>query len=54
MSLSKDRLEKIEEFEKSIGYSFNDKALIDVTFTHSSFTNEARIRQNPMRDWSFG
>lgn len=42
MSLSKDRLEKIEEFEKSIGYSFNDKALIDVAFTHSSFTNEAR------------
>ena len=44
MSLSKDRLEKIEEFEKSIGYSFNDKALIDVAFTHSSFTNEARIK----------
>src|SRR5574344_1440437 len=42
MSLSKVRLEKIEEFEKSIGYSFNDKALIDVAFTHSSFTNEAR------------
>ncbi len=44
MALSKDRLEKIEEFEKSIGYSFNDKALIDVAFTHSSFTNEARIK----------
>lgn len=44
MSLSKDRLEKIEEFEKSIGYSFNDKALIDVAFTHSSFTNEAIIK----------
>lgn len=44
MSLSKDRLEKIEEFEKSIGYSFNDKALIDVAFTHSSFTNEARTK----------
>ncbi len=44
MSLSKDRLEKIEEFEKSIGYNFNDKALIDVAFTHSSFTNEARIK----------
>ena len=44
MSLPKDRLEKIEEFEKSIGYSFNDKALIDVAFTHSSFTNEARIK----------
>ena len=44
MSLTKDRLEKIEEFEKSIGYSFNDKALIDVAFTHSSFTNEARIK----------
>ena len=44
MSLTKDRLEKIEEFEKSIGYSFNDKALIDVAFTHSSFTNEARVK----------
>ncbi len=44
MSLSKDRLEKIEEFEKSIGYTFNDKALIDVAFTHSSFTNEARVK----------
>lgn len=44
MALSKDRLKKIEEFEKSIGYSFNDKALIDVAFTHSSFTNEARIK----------
>ena len=42
MSLSKDRLEKIEEFEKNIGYTFNDKALIDVALTHSSFTNEAR------------
>ena len=44
MSLSKERLEKIEEFEKSIGYTFNDKTLIDVAFTHSSFTNESRIK----------
>ena len=42
MNLSKNRLEKIKEFEERIGYTFNDKALIDVAFTHSSFTNEAR------------
>lgn len=44
MSISHDRLKKIEEFEKKIGYTFNDKKLIDVALTHSSFTNEARIK----------
>lgn len=44
MSISYDRLKKIEEFEKKIGYTFNDKKLIDVALTHSSFTNEARIK----------
>lgn len=42
MSISNNRLKKIEEFENKIGYSFNDKELIDVAFTHSSYTNEAR------------
>ena len=30
MSISNNRLKKIEEFENKIGYSFNDKGLIDV------------------------
>ncbi|WP_276882232.1 ribonuclease III [Anaerococcus tetradius] len=42
MAISKDRLKKIEEFEEKIGYSFNDKELIDVAFTHSSYTNEVK------------
>ena len=44
MAISNNRLKKIEEFENKIGYTFNDKDLIDVAFTHSSFTNEARIK----------
>ena len=36
------RLEQIKEFEDKIGYTFNDKSLIDVAFTHSSYTNEAK------------
>lgn len=42
MELSKDRLKQISEFEERIGYTFNDKKLIDVAFTHSSYINESR------------
>lgn len=42
MAISNNRLKKIEEFESKIGYSFNDKELIDVAFTHSSYTNEVK------------
>ena len=42
MGLSNIRLAQIKEFEDRIGYTFNDKKLIDVAFTHSSFINEAK------------
>lgn len=42
MAISENRLRKIEEFEKKIGYTFKNKELIDVAFTHSSYTNEVR------------
>ncbi|MDY3006188.1 ribonuclease III [Anaerococcus porci] len=42
MNLSKERLEKIKKFEESIGYTFKDKNLIDVAFTHSSYINETK------------
>ena len=42
MAISEQRLRQIEDFEEKIGYTFNDKNLIDVAFTHSSYTNEAK------------
>ncbi len=37
----------IEKFEKLIGYTFRDKALIIQAFTHSSFVNEQKINKKP-------
>ena len=37
----------IEKFEKLIGYTFRDKALITQAFTHSSFVNEQKIGKKP-------
>ncbi|WP_297281566.1 ribonuclease III [uncultured Anaerococcus sp.] len=42
MTLSSKRLLQLKDFEDKIGYTFNDKKLIDVAFTHSSYTNEAK------------
>lgn len=42
MAISDKRLSQINEFEEKIGYTFNDKKLIDVAFTHSSYTNEVK------------
>ena len=42
MTLSSQRLLQLKEFEDKIGYIFNDKKLIDVAFTHSSYINEAK------------
>lgn len=42
MAIREDRLIQINEFEQEIGYIFNDKELIDVAFTHSSYTNEVK------------
>ncbi len=37
----------INRFEKQIGYTFRDKALIYQAFTHSSFVNEQKINKRP-------
>ncbi|WP_199712453.1 ribonuclease III [Butyrivibrio sp. CB08] len=37
----------IAKFEKLIGYTFRDKALITQAFTHSSFVNEQKINKKP-------
>ncbi len=37
----------ITKFEKTIGYTFRDKALIYQAFTHSSFVNEQKINKRP-------
>ena len=37
----------IESFEKAIGYTFKDKALLTQAFTHSSFVNEQKINKKP-------
>ena len=36
----------ISELENKIGYHFNDKSLIKQSLTHSSYTNEQKIRKN--------
>lgn len=41
MTISRERLEQLKKFEESIGYSFKNKDLIDIAFTHSSYLNEA-------------
>lgn len=35
-------IDKISEFEKTIAYSFKDRELLRLAFTHSSFANEKR------------
>ncbi len=37
----------ISNFEKKIGYTFKNKALIYQAFTHSSFVNEQKINKRP-------
>lgn len=34
----------ISEFERRIGYVFKDKKLIETAFTHSSYSNELKVR----------
>ncbi len=36
-------MDLIREFEEKIGYSFDDKALIEQALTHSSYANEHRL-----------
>ncbi len=38
-------LNNLDEFQKSIGYSFNNVALLKNALTHSSYANEVRIKK---------
>jgi ribonuclease-3 len=42
----KDRVKKLSTFEKSIGYRFRDKLLLDQALTHKSYANE-KNPENP-------
>lgn len=42
----KDRVKKLSTFEKSIGYRFRDKLLLDQALTHKSYANEKNL-ENP-------
>ena len=46
MTISEKRLLQLKNFEDKIGYTFTDKSLIDVAFTHSSYTNEVKGNVN--------
>ena len=48
MSLKKDknRLKKLKIFEKSIGYGFRNKALLNQAFTHKSYANEKSLEHS--------
>jgi ribonuclease-3 len=37
------------EFEEKIGYSFKDKALLELALTHSSYANENKLKKNNER-----
>lgn len=39
-------LEKSDEIEKIIGYTFRDKSLLETAFTHSSYSNEYNVENN--------
>lgn len=38
--------DKYKELENLIGYSFNNKGLLDIAFTHKSYTNENIVRKH--------
>ena len=38
-------MESMEELEQKIGYSFKNEALLRQALTHSSFSNEQKIRK---------
>lgn len=39
-------MDKIAEIENIIGYTFRDKSLLEVAFTHSSYSNEHKVENN--------
>lgn len=42
----KDRLKKLKIFEKSIGYSFRNKFLLNQALTHKSYANEKNMERS--------
>lgn len=46
MSFGETKAYTMELLEERIGYRFNDRALLKQAITHSSFTNEQKIRKN--------
>jgi len=42
----KDRLKKLKIFEKSIGYGFKNKPLLNQAFTHKSYANEKNFESS--------
>ncbi|MCX5693389.1 MAG: ribonuclease III [Candidatus Omnitrophica bacterium] len=42
----KDRLKKLKIFEKSTGYSFRNKVLLNQAFTHKSYANEKKLERS--------
>ncbi len=42
-------MEKIQAFEKAIGYTFKNKELIKLALTHSSYANENKLSRNNER-----
>ena len=42
-------MEKIEAFEKAIGYTFKNKELIKIALTHSSYANENKLPRDNER-----
>ena len=42
----KERLKKLKIFEKSVGYGFRNKALLNQAFTHKSYANEKNLEHS--------
>lgn len=47
MPISADEKKRLKQFEKNLGYSFRDKALLKRALTHKSYTNEMKL--SPLR-----
>ena len=47
-------MEQLKEFQKKIGYQFQQEGLLRQALTHSSYANEHRMKNYPiMSVWSF-
>ncbi|MBM7613627.1 ribonuclease III [Alkaliphilus hydrothermalis] len=50
MPFSKTRIEKLNAFQKKIGYRFNDVNLMMEALTHSSYANESKNKKHPYNE----